>query len=104
MRTGLFRGRASMRGQEDEKSKNKKKEKTSVAEKKWRKIERAEKRRKSSHLPISCPTPPGASMVKKRYRHACNNCPGTFVADSQEAFCRYCRGNALTVTDVLEDS
>ncbi len=101
MHTGLFRGRVSMRGQKDEKSK--KKGKTSVAERKWRKIERAEKRRKSSRLPISYPIPP-VSRVIKRYRHACNDCPGTFVADSQEAFCRNCGSNALTITDVLENS
>mgnify|MGYP001594851472 FL=1 len=102
MHAGFFKGRASMRGQDDEN--NKKKAKTSIAERKRRKIKKAEKRKKSSHLSVNYPIPPGASMVKKRYRHACNNCPGTFVADSQEAFCRYCRGNALTITDVLENS
>ena len=100
MHIDFFKGRANMRGQDD---KGKKKAKTSKAERKRRKTEEAEKRRKFSRFPVGYPIPPKASMAKKRYRHTCT-CGGTFVADSQEAFCQYCGSNARTVTDVLENS
>jgi hypothetical protein len=63
------------------------------------------KRRKGrkNFFPTGYPVSPVPKMIK-RYRHTCGNCPETFVADSQEAFCRYCGSNALTITDVLENS
>ncbi len=102
MRTGFFKGRASLRGQEDEKSK--KNTKISMAERKRRKIERAEKRRKSSHLPVSHHPilfEQSADIAKEKYRFNCV-CGYTEISEIQEPFCPRCHRPFGSVEDILE--
>ncbi len=98
-----FKGRGSMHSGRDCERKRKK-----MAEKepdRGQKKNSPKKRRKERKnlFPTSYPALPAPEVIK-RYRHTCSDCPGTFVADSQEAFCRYCGSSALIVTDVLENS
>lgn len=94
MHTGLFKGRADMRGIMQERNKKKAGER---AEKRQQKP--GNNRRKFSHLPTGGrPIPPAPRVIKRRCRHVCNKCSASFVADSREAFCRNCGSNALTVT------
>ena len=66
------------------------------------KIDEARRRRQAQGGSILDQASPVVTPII-RYRHTCQECHGEFVADSQEATCRYCHGNKLTFNYVPKE-
>lgn len=43
-------------------------------------------------------------QIKVRYRHVCNTCQHSWIADLQEAFCQRCNSNSVNVQTVIGDA